>query len=196
MDYISLFLTAVGLSMDAFAVAICKGVATKSLKFKHMFITALYFGGFQALMPLLGYLFGVSFENLIKNVDHWVAFTLLCLIGINMIRESFEKEDECKGDCEKASSVAFKVMLPLAIATSIDALAVGISFAVLDVNIVPAVIFIGLTTFTISFFGVIIGNAFGSKFKSKAEMLGGIILIIIGIKILVEHLDLIGKIFN
>lgn len=196
MGYFSLFLTAVALSMDAFAVAMCKGVATKTLKLKHMLVTALYFGGFQALMPLIGYLFGVNFEKLIKNVDHWVAFTLLVLIGVNMIRESFSKEEECTEGCQKGSSVSFRVMLPLAIATSIDALVVGISFAVLEVNIFAAVTFIGITTFLISFVGVIIGNVFGGKFKSKAEFTGGLILILIGTKILLEHLGVIDKLLS
>ena len=187
MTLFELFLIAVGLSMDAFAVSVCKGLSTRELKAKHYLSVGAWFGGFQALMPLLGYLLGSSFEGYINNFDHWIAFALLAVIGGNMIKESFE-EDEEKAD----DSFAFKTMLLLAVATSIDALAVGITFALLpDVNIVAAVSFIGLTTFVLSAVGLKVGNIFGLKYKSKAEFVGGVILILIGLKILLEHLGII-----
>lgn len=182
MGIIELILLSVGLAMDAFAVSICKGLSVRELKPKHGLIAGAYFGGFQALMPLIGWLLGRQFEELIKSVDHWIAFGLLVLIGANMIRESFGGEDE------QNASFSFKAMLPLAIATSIDALAVGVTFAFLEVNIVPAITLIGVITFAISAAGVKIGNVFGTRFKSKAEFAGGVILILLGIKILVEHL--------
>ena len=182
MGIIELFILAVGLSMDAFAVSICKGLSVGRLRPKHCAVAGLYFGGFQALMPLLGWLLGRQFEGLIKSVDHWVAFVLLVLIGANMIRESFGKEEELN------DSFSFKVMLPLAVATSIDALAVGVTFAFLDVNVPWAVSLIGVTTFLLSAAGVKIGNLFGTRFKSKAEFAGGVILILLGVKILIEHL--------
>lgn len=182
MSFLELLFLAVGLSMDAFAVSVCKGLSVGRLKIKHYALAGLYFGGFQALMPLLGWLLGRQFEELIKSVDHWIAFVLLALIGANMIRESFGK-DETLND-----SFSFKVMLPLAIATSIDALAVGVTFAFLSVNIVFAVSLIGTTTFLISAAGIKVGNVFGTRYKSKAELAGGIILILLGIKILIEHL--------
>lgn len=182
MGIIELILLSVGLAMDAFAVSICKGLSVRELKPKHGLIAGAYFGGFQALMPLIGWLLGRQFEELIKSVDHWIAFGLLVLIGANMIRESFG------GDDEQNASFSFKAMLPLAIATSIDALAVGVTFAFLEVNIVLAITLIGVITFAISAAGVKIGNAFGTRFKSKAEFAGGVILILLGIKILVEHL--------
>lgn len=191
MGIAELFITAVGLSMDAFAVAISKGLSVKQVKMKHMTIVGLYFGIFQALMPLIGYFIGSKFASYITNFDHWIAFILLALIGINMIRESLSKnDDETPND-----SFTFKAMIPMAIATSIDALAVGVSFALLpDVNIWYAVVFIGIITFALSFAGVKIGNIFGLKYKSKAELAGGIILILMGGKILIEHLGLIDKI--
>ena len=177
-----IFLLAVGLSMDAFAVSVCKGLSVQRLKPRHGAICGAYFGGFQALMPLIGWLLGRQFESLIKNIDHWIAFVLLVLIGANMVRESFGKDEEVN------DSFSFKTMLPLAVATSIDALAVGVTFAFLDVNIWIAIALIGVTTFTLSTVGVKIGNVFGAKYKSKAELAGGIILIALGIKILIEHL--------
>ncbi len=186
-----LLILAIGLSMDAFAVAICKGLSVKELKVRHMVYAGLYFGGFQALMPLLGYLLGVRFQHLIESFDHWIAFVLLVLIGGNMIRESFGEEEE-----ELNASFGPKTMLPLAVATSIDALAVGVTFAFLQVQIVPAVGFIGIITFLFSFVGVKIGNIFGTRYKSKAELVGGIILIVIGVKILLEHLGVLDKIFG
>lgn len=185
-----LFMTAVGLSMDAFAVAICKGLSVKKAKINHMLITGLYFGLFQAAMPLIGYFVGKQFSQYIERFDHWIAFVLLGLIGANMIREALSKDDD-EEECN--ASFGFKAMFPMAIATSIDALAVGVTYALLpDVNIVPAVSFIGITTFLFSFAGVKIGNVFGARFKSKAELAGGIILILIGIKILLEHLHIIN----
>lgn len=194
MSLSELFIIAVGLSMDAFAVAICKGLSVQKAKIRHMAITGLYFGIFQAGMPLIGYLVGKQFAQYITRFDHWIAFILLGLIGANMIREALSKEDENEECCDdKNSSFGFRAMLPMAVATSIDALAVGVSFALLpDVDIVPAVSFIGITTFAFSFAGVKIGNVFGAKFKSKAELAGGIILILMGLKILLEHLGVIN----
>lgn len=183
MDMLTLFLIAVGLSMDAFAVSVCKGLATPSYKFRYSLICGAWFGGFQALMPTLGYLLGVNFKSYITAFDHWIAFVLLAIIGFNMIKESLSDDEEGADP-----SFAPKTMLVLAIATAIDALAVGVTFAFLDVNIVEAVIFIGLCTFIISAAGVKIGSVFGTKYKSKAELAGGIILILLGIKILIEHL--------
>ncbi len=181
MGVIELFMVAVGLSMDAFAISICKGLTLRKMEWDKSLITGIYFGFFQAMMPLIGYVLGIQFSQSITNFDHWIAFILLSYIGINMIKES--KEDETQNQ-----SFSFKTMLPLAIASSIDALAIGITFAFLNVNIINAVIFIGITTFIFSFFGVKIGNVFGSKYKSKAELCGGIILILMGVKILIEHL--------
>ena len=183
MSYLGLFVIAVGLSMDAFAVSICKGLSVRRLKPRHNLICGLYFGGFQALMPVIGWLLGRQFESLIKSIDHWIAFALLVLIGANMIREAVKNEEENLND-----SFSPKTMLPLAVATSIDALAVGVTFAFLDVSIVPAVSMIGATTFILSAVGVKIGNVFGTKYKSKAELVGGIVLVAMGVKILIEHL--------
>lgn len=185
MGLFSLLIIAIGLSMDAFAVSICKGLALKKAPLKKAMIAGLWFGGFQALMPLIGYLLGSQFESYITNLDHWIAFVLLSFIGGNMIKESFSKEEE-----EANSSFAFKEMFILSLATSIDALAVGVTFAFLRVDIVPAVLFIGIITFLFSTLGVKIGNLFGSRFKSKAELAGGLILILMGIKILLEHLGI------
>ncbi len=185
MGLTDLFLIAVGLSMDAFAVAICKGLSVKKVTIKHGLIVGAYFGGFQAGMPLLGYLLGSSFAKYIEAFDHWVAFVLLGIIGINMIRESREQEEEVN------ASFGLKAMLPMAVATSIDALAVGISFAFMRVQIGWAVLFIGVITFTLSAMGVKIGNHFGAKYKSKAELFGGIVLVLLGTKILLEHLGIL-----
>ena len=173
MGLLELFLIAVGLSMDAFAVSVCKGLSVRTLKAKHAVICGLYFGGFQLLMPLIGFALGVRFQSLITSIDHWIAFVLLGLIGSNMELENYS-------------------MLPLAIATSIDALAVGVTFAFLQVDIVPAVSFIGATTFVLSCIGVKIGHVFGTKYKSRAELFGGIVLILMGLKILLEHLGFLG----
>lgn len=183
MSLFELILLAVGLSMDAFAVSVCKGLSGRSLRPRHAVITGAYFGGFQALMPLIGWLLGRQFESLIKSIDHWIAFGLLTVIGANMIREAVFGADE-----EQNDSFSPKTMLPLAIATSIDALAAGVTFAFLDVNIVTAVLIIGAATFTLSAAGVKAGNVFGARLKSKAEIAGGVILILLGIKILIEHL--------
>ena len=187
MNLVSLFLIAVGLSMDAFAVSICKGLAMQKITIKKALIVGLWFGGFQGLMPAIGYLLGTQFEKYITNIDHWIAFVLLFIIGGNMIKEALSKEEEDAND-----SLAFKEMLLLALATSIDALAVGVTFAFLKVQIIPAVSFIGVITFTLSAIGVKIGNIFGSRYKSKAELAGGIILILMGCKILLEHLGFLG----
>lgn len=187
MGIVELFLIAVGLSMDAFAVSVCKGLAMKRCTWGKAAIVGLYFGGFQALMPLAGYLLGVQFKREITTIDHWIAFVLLALIGGNMIREALKNEDE--GEADECLDV--RTMLGLAVATSIDALAVGVTFAFLKVDIVPAVSFIGVITFTLSVAGVKIGNVFGTKYQSGAELAGGIILVAIGLKILLEHLGLL-----
>jgi putative Mn2+ efflux pump MntP len=183
MSLTELFLIAVGLSMDAFAVSICKGLSMQKMNRKNALVIGLYFGGFQGIMPFLGYLLGSRFQDAIASYDHWIAFILLAVIGGNMIKESMDKELE-----NLDSSVAFKDMVILAIATSIDALAVGVTFAFLKVQIVPAVCFIGVITFFLSVVGVKVGTIFGSRYKSKAEFVGGFILLLIGAKILVEHL--------
>ena len=196
MDLITLLLLAVGLSMDAFAVAICKGLALPKLSFKHMAIVGAWFGGFQALMPLIGYFLGSRFVKFITMVSPWIAFGLLALIGGNMIRESFSKNEE-----EETADLGFKSMLIMAIATSIDALAVGITFACVPVAILPsgvtantifAAAVIGVTTFLLSVLGVRIGNVFGTKYKNKAEFAGGVILILLGVKIILEHFGVIS----
>lgn len=185
MSLFDLFILAVGLSMDAMAVAVCKGLSVQKLKFRHALITGLYFGGFQAAMPLVGYLLGRQFQAYIESVDHWIAFVLLGIIGANMIKESFGEAEEV--NC----SFCPKAMLPMAVATSIDALAVGVTFAFLKVSIGPAVTFIGVITFALSAVGVYIGHLFGAKFKSKAELTGGIVLVLMGLRILFEHLGVI-----
>lgn len=190
MSFMELVLIAVGLSMDAFAVAICKGLSVQKLGWKHYLTVGVWFGGFQALMPTLGYLLGTTFERYITSVDHWVAFVLLCLIGGGMLKEGLAKEEEEK---EERAGFDFKSMLLLAVATSIDALAVGITFALLpDVNIFSAVGLIGTITFCLSAVGLRVGNIFGLKYKSKAEVVGGVILILIGVKILLEHLGVVN----
>lgn len=190
MSTFTLFVIAVGLSMDAFAVAICKGLAMPKLTLKKAGIVGLWFGGFQAFMPLIGYILGSQFEQYITSIDHWIAFALLALIGLSMIKEALSKEEKC---CENEDALLdVKTMFLLALATSIDALAVGVTFAFLRVNIIAAVSFIGATTFLLSMVGVKVGNVFGAKFKSKAELAGGIILILMGTKILLEHLGIIG----
>lgn len=186
MSLFSLFIIAVGLSMDAFAVSICKGLAMQKINLRKAGIVGLWFGGFQALMPFIGYLLGSQFEQYITAIDHWIAFVLLGLIGASMIKEALSKEEECAND-----SLDCKTMFLLAVATSIDALAVGVTFAFLQVEIVPAVSFIGIITFTLSIVGVKVGNIFGTKYKSKAELAGGMILVLMGIKILLEHLGIL-----
>lgn len=184
MSMLELFALAVGLSMDAFAVSVCKGLSLVQIRWKHSVLAGLYFGIFQAGMPAVGYLLGIQFQDAITFIDHWIAFFLLGIIGLNMIKEALSKEDS---DHLSDSSFSVQSMLILAVATSIDALAVGITFAFLNVQIVPAVLFIGSITFLFSFFGVRAGNIFGIRYKAKAELAGGIILIGIGIKIFAEH---------
>lgn len=187
MGFFELFLLGIGLSMDAFAVSVCKGLSMKKADLKGMVTCGIWFGGFQALMPFIGFLLGSLFADAIKAVDHWIAFALLALIGINMLREAFSKECDCCN--EKEADLSFKTMLTMAIATSIDALAVGISLAMAgDVNIGAAVALIGVTTFLLSGLGVKIGSIFGNKFEKKAQIAGGVILLILGTKILLEHL--------
>ena len=186
MELISIILIGVGLAMDAFAVAVCKGLSMKKLEWKKAIIIAVYFGIFQAGMPVIGYFLGTAFESFVTQVDHWIAFILLSIIGINMIKEAFG----C--DCENTNDkVDFKTMIVLAIATSIDALAIGITFAFLKTDITLAAIVIGVITFILSLIGVKIGNKFGNKYQKNAEIFGGIVLILIGIKILLEHLAII-----
>ena len=183
MGIIELVILSIGLAMDAFAVAICKGLSMNKMSWKNAIIVGLYFGIFQALMPILGYILGMNFQSKITNIDHWISFVLLSGIGLNMIKEAISKGKE-----EENESLKFKDMIVLAIATSIDALAVGITFAFLKVNIIVSASMIGIITFIISIIGVKIGNVFGDKYKQKAELTGGIILILLGIKILLEHL--------
>ena len=180
--FIELFLMGVGLSMDAFAVSICKGLGMRKVNKKQALVIGLFFGGFQALMPFVGWLLGSQFEKYITSIDHWIAFVLLVVIGLNMIKESREEDSDAN------DSFDVKTMLLLAVATSIDALAVGVSFAFLQVNIVAAVCFIGCITFAFGVAGVKIGNVFGTRYKSRAELAGGCILILMGVKILIEHL--------
>ena len=186
MDLLTLLTLAVGLAMDAFAVSICKGLAMREKVLKKGVIVGLWFGGFQALMPTIGFFLGTQFKDQITSIDHWIAFVLLGLIGINMVKEALSNDEEQADD-----SIAVKEMFMLAVATSIDALAVGITFAFLNVHIVSAASIIGVCTFLISFAGVKIGNIFGTKYKSKAELAGGIILILLGFKILFEHLHIL-----
>ena len=187
MTLFDLILIAISLSMDAFAVAVCKGLAMPKCTFKKAAIVGLWFGGFQALMPAIGYVLGAQFQETIASIDHWIAFVLLALIGGNMIHEALDNDEE-----EADASLDVKTMFLLAVATSIDALAIGITFAFLKVNIIPAVCFIGIVTFIISFAGVKIGNVFGARYKNKAEIVGGVILILLGLKILLEHLGFLG----
>ena len=187
MSLLELFLLAIGLSMDAFAVSVCKGLSVRRGSMKQALTVGIWFGGFQALMPFLGYLLGITFSSLITNIDHWIAFVLLAFIGFNMIREARSDEEN-----ESNDRFDFKTMLPLAVATSIDALAVGVTFAFLRVNIVPAVSFIGCITFLLSAIGLKAGNIIGAKNRSRAEFAGGLVLILMGIKILLEHLGVIS----
>ncbi len=206
MGFLEILLIGIGLSMDAFSVSICKGLTTKQFSWKMALTCGLWFGFFQALMPLIGYLLGAQFEQYITAVDHWIAFGLLFLIGANMIREALSKKEEVQSSLRGAElsgatwqpsttqdgQLGFKTMLLLAIATSIDALAVGISFACIQVKIWSSILIIGITTFLFSIIGVKIGNVFGSKFEKSAGIIGGIILILIGLKILLEHLGIIS----
>ena len=181
---------AIGLAMDAFAVSICKGLSSRRADFKSMATCGIWFGGFQAMMPLIGFLLGSLFARQIEAFDHWISFLLLALIGANMLKEAFSKGDEC--DCGKAADFSFKTMLTMAIATSIDAMAVGVSLALAgDVNMPLAVTLIGVVTCVLSALGVKIGSVFGDKFEKKAQILGGVILILLGVKILLEHLEIL-----
>ena len=191
MGFIELFLLGVGLSMDAFAVSVCKGLAMKKATLKSQMTCGLWFGGFQALMPLIGFFLGAMFADAIKSFDHWIAFGLLALIGANMLKEALEKGCDC---CEEHDAdMSVKTMFVMAVATSIDALAVGISLAMAgDVNIWAAIALIGVTTCVLSALGVKIGNIFGSRYEKKAEFAGGVILILLGLKILLEHMGIIG----
>ena len=192
MSTIELVLLSVGLAMDAFAVAICKGLNMRKMNYKNALILALFFGGFQALMPAIGYLLGSRFEQYITSVDHWIAFVLLGFIGVSMIMEACSKKEEEQLD----ESLDIKTMFLLAVATSIDALAVGITLAFLpDTNVPVAVLFIGAITFLLSTLGVKVGNVFGERYKKKAEITGGVILILLGVKILLEHLGILASLF-
>lgn len=183
MGLTEIIILSIGLSMDAFAVAMCKGLSMKKMSWKKAIVIALYFGIFQAVMPLIGYGLGIKFQQSIANIDHWIAFILLTIIGINMLKEIWSEAES-----ESNDNIDFKSMIVLAIATSIDALAIGITFAFLKCNIVFSVTCIGITTFLLSLIGVKIGNIFGAKYEKKAQLVGGLILILLGIKILVEHL--------
>ena len=186
MGLTEIIILSIGLSMDAFAVAMCKGLSMRKMSWKKAIVIALYFGIFQAVMPLIGYGLGIKFQQSIANIDHWIAFILLTIIGINMLKEIWSEAES-----ESNDNIDFKSMIVLAIATSIDALAVGITFAFLNVNLILAVSLIGIITFIISVIGTKIGNRFGDKYERKAEIVGGIILIFLGIKILLEHIGII-----
>ena len=186
MSLWELFVIAVGLSMDAFAVSICKGLSVQKVSLRHALCAGLWFGGFQALMPLLGWLLGSQFQAAIERFDHWIAFVLLAVLGVNMIREAFGGEEEC---CN--CSFGWRAMLPMALATSIDALAVGVTFAFLQVKILPAIAFIGVITLVLSALGVRLGSVFGQRYQKAAQIFGGVILILMGTKILLEHLGIL-----
>ena len=186
MELFEIIAIGFGLAMDAFAVSICKGLSMKKIDFKKAIIIAIYFGAFQALMPVLGFLLGSTFSSFVQSVDHWIAFILLAIIGGNMIKDSTDDETEKRND-----NVDVKTMIILAIATSIDALAVGITFAFFKVDLIFSISIIGIITFVLSIIGVVIGNKFGDKFQNRAELAGGIVLIIIGLKILLEHLGIL-----
>ncbi len=199
MGIIEIILTAIGLSMDALAVSVCKGLSMKKLSLKNALIIALFFGGFQAAMPFIGYLLGTSFESYIKNFDHWIAFVLLAFIGGKMLFDTIRgDEDGCGDSCDLNDKLNYKELVVMAVATSIDALAVGIAMACLSggMNIYAAITLIGAITLVICFAGVIIGNKFGSKFEKNASYAGGVILILIGLKILLEHLGLLDRFFT
>ncbi len=192
MSFFEIFMIGVGLSMDAFAVAICKGLNMRKLDKVQTLVIALFFGGFQALMPFLGWLLGKQFESYITSFDHWIAFVLLAFIGGKMIWDVFKGDDKDEAYCRAGARLDIKELFVLAIATSIDALAVGISFAFLQVNIGFAITLIGCTTFVLSAAGVFVGHKFGAKYEDKATVVGGVILILIGLKILLEHLGILG----
>ena len=187
MSFVELLLIAVGLSMDAFAVAVCRGLEMRRIDYRQALLIALFFGGFQALMPAVGYLLGAGFEHYISAFDHWIAFLLLAFIGGKMIWEAVRGGEE-----EQPQELDLKMLLMMAVATSIDALAVGITFAFLRMDILPSALTIGLTTFILSLIGVLVGNRFGARYKQKAEIVGGVVLVLIGVKILLEHLGVIA----
>lgn len=189
--FIELFLLGIGLAMDAFAVSVCKGLGMRRLNKKQTLIIGLYFGGFQALMPLIGWLLGSQFQKYITSIDHWIAFILLSFIGGKMMIEAIREWNEEETVDVMDAPLDHKNMLVLAVATSIDALAVGITFAFLDTPIIEAITIIGITTMIISIIGVVVGNFFGSRYKSKAEFIGGLILVLLGLKILLEHLGIL-----
>ena len=189
MGFFELFLLAIALSMDAFAVSICKGLALPKIHLRSLLIVGAWFGGFQALMPLLGWLLGSQFAEHISAFDHWIAFVLLAAIGVNMIREALSRDEEDSDDLTPALGV--RTMFVMAVATSIDALAVGVTFAFLSVRILPAICLIGVTTFLLSGLGLKLGNLFGVRYKARAELAGGIILVLLGVKILLEHLGVL-----
>lgn len=191
MGILELFLIGVGLSMDAFAVAICQGLQMQRFNWKNAAVIALFFGGFQALMPLTGWLLGSQFAGYIQSIDHWVTFVLLGLIGGNMIREALSSEEEEESVCASGAVLDYRQLFLMAIATSIDALAVGVTFAFLEVAILSAIVIIGCTTFCLSFSGVAVGNFFGARYKKRAELTGGVILVLLGVKILLEHLGVL-----
>lgn len=184
MSVLEMIVIALSLAMDAFAVSICKGLSMKRMRWKNAIVIALYFGVFQAIMPVIGYLLGISFTEIVEQIDHFIAFILLLIIGINMIKSSFDDESENRND-----KIDVKTMILLALATSIDALAIGVTFAFLNTNIFISSPIIGIVTFILSLIGVKVGNRFGDKFQNKAEIIGGITLILIGLKILLEHLN-------
>lgn len=184
MSVLEMIVIALSLAMDAFAVSICKGLSMKRMRWKNAIVIALYFGVFQAIMPVIGYLLGISFTEIVEQIDHFIAFMLLLIIGINMIKSSFDDESENRND-----KIDVKTMILLALATSIDALAIGVTFAFLNTNIFISSPIIGIVTFILSLIGVKVGNRFGDKFQNKAEIIGGITLILIGLKILLEHLN-------
>ena len=191
MGILELLLIGAALSMDAFAVAVCQGLCMPKLNWRHAAVIALFFGGFQALMPLLGWILGSQLAGYIQSIDHWAAFVLLAFIGSNMVREALAPEEE-EVVCAVTTKLDYKQLLLMAVATSIDALAVGVTFAFLQVHIIPAIFIIGCITFSLSLVGVAVGNYFGARYKKRAELSGGIILMILGIKILLEHLGLLG----
>ena len=194
MSVLEMFILALGLAMDAFAVAVCKGLAMPRLSFDQAACVGLWFGGFQAAMPLLGYFLGAQFSSAISGVDHWIAFVLLALIGGNMLREALAHRSPVQAEPSAGdASLSWKPMLTMAVATSIDALAVGLTFAFLQVRLLPAVTLIGAVTLLLSMLGVKLGHVFGVKYRAKAEMAGGIILVLLGAKILLEHLDLLPR---
>lgn len=192
MGFVELALVAIGLSMDAFAVSVCKGLGMRKLNWRHALVIALFFGAFQGLMPVIGWALGTQFESYITSIDHWIAFALLALIGAKMLWDAFHEEDECAECAEGEERLDVKELVMLAIATSIDALAIGITFAFLRVDIVAAALTIAATTFVLSFAGVAAGNQFGSRFRKPATVAGGVVLILIGLKILLEHLGFLG----